>query len=207
MYHREGSNVIQLGVEYGEFGAPDDSPEEVKAIEKVMGGVEEGLDQLVTAAREACPNPNCCLTVAAYEDEAQGGHWDEHPMNDTTYTVPFTRIEVGSKRMIDCVKRADQLTDAVVSMGQTCIEATREAKAAGKEKTDAAGEKAQSATNTPTVKEAQETIAKAQKKIDAAEARAEKIRAGGKAKAKQARDAVYARTREAMTASFSETVS
>jgi hypothetical protein len=191
-------NVVEIGIERtGEFGQPSDAPEEVQAIETVMGGVEEILGQLVATAREACPNPNCCLTVEVTQDGAEGGSWDEHPMYDTTYTVPFTRVEVGSKRLINCAERADQLTNAVASMVQTCIDATGEADTAGKEKTDAAATKVKHATSTATVKKARETV-------KTAEDKAAGIKADGETEAQEARDAVYAETREQIVASLSE---
>ncbi len=194
---RQIGNIVQIGIERDGVGWPQDAAEEVEAVEAVMGGVEEGVGQLVTAAREACPNPNCCLAAEVTQSEAEGGSWDEHPMNDTTYKVPFTRVEVGSRRLIDCAERADRLTGAIVSMVTTSIEAVEEADTAGKEKTDAAAAKANRATSTASVK-------KAQSVVQAAEEKAAAIKADGATEAQEARDAVYSRTKEEVVASLGE---
>ncbi len=188
-------NVIEIGVESPEFGGPEDASEEIEAIDVVMGGVEKGVGQLVTAARKACPNPNCCLTAEVTQDEAEGGAWDIHPMNDTTYTVPFTRVDVGSKRLVDCAERGEQLTGAVASMVETCVGATGEADTAGREKTAAAAKKAGSAMSTAVVTRAKETVKRA-------EAKAKKIKSDGEKEAKKARNSVYARTRKEVVASL-----
>lgn len=193
---RQVENVVEIGVERkGKYSGPEHVSEEIKAIDIVMGGVEEGLESLVTAARKACPNPNCCLSAEATPDEAGGGSWDPHPMNDTTYTVPFTRVEVSSRRLVDCAERADRLTSAVASMVKTCIDATGEADTAGKEKSDAAAKKAESAMSTA-------AVTRAKKTVETAEAKAKKIESDGEKDAKKAQNAVYTRTRKEVVASL-----
>jgi len=197
---RQVGNVVEIGIERnGEFGEPERLPEEIEAIAVVMGGtVQEGLDQLVAAARERCPNANCCLSAVITPDSAEGGSWDPHPMNDTTYKVPFTRVDVScSKEASRCGERADRLTDGIAFMAKRCIGVMEEADAAGQKITDAVAREAESTINTPLVEEARETI-------KAAETRADEIKSDGETEAQEARDAVYAQTREEIAASLSE---
>lgn len=192
---RQAGHVVDLGVEFNKLEEPRRASEEIVAVETVMGGVDKGVEQLVTAARKACPNPNCCLSAEVTQDTAEGGAYDPHPMNDTTYTVSFIRVEVGSKRLIDCAERADRLTDAVASMATASMSATGEAEAMGKEKTDAAAQKAKAAMTTP-------AVTRAQKTVETAEAKAKKMKSDGAKEAKKARNAVYARTKREIVASL-----
>ncbi len=187
-------NVVEIGVVKPERGGPEDAPQEITAVNTVMGGVEKGLEQLVSAARKACPNPNCCLSAEVSTDTAEGGWWDPHPHNDTTYEVSFTRVEVGSKRMIGCAERADKLADGVASMVERCVDATTEADTAGKEKTDASAKKAEGVLSTAAVTRARETV-------KAAQTKAKEIKSGGEKEAKKARNSIYSRTKKEVIAS------
>lgn len=192
---QRNGNMIGIGIAPEEgYRGPQYAEGEVEAVKTVMGGVETGVGQLVTAARKSCPNPNCCLNAEVTQDEAEGGSWSEHPMNDTTYTVDFTRVQVGSKRLIECVERADRLTDGVVSMVEQSVGAIGKANTAGRKKTSAATEKAKSAMGTAAVARAQETI-------KTAEAKAKAIRSDGAKEAKKARNSVYTQTKKEIVAS------
>jgi hypothetical protein len=114
---------IVLGVVDGQEGWPHIQEErhELDAIQQVTGSSPDELfETLVGAAREACPNPNCCLmSRVTHGSQEIPDHTDDR---DTSYDVSTLEVDVQFGGREGCSARAERLAEGFAKVAQTCID-------------------------------------------------------------------------------------